>query len=151
MAAVLPDDVVFAGQKLRKSPGFTVVATVSLALAIGANTIIFSVAKQLLFDRLAVHDPGSLRLFTTTDGNFSYPVYQQLRAHNQVLGDILAFHSTGVNATLGENADRVPAAEVSGNYYDVLGVQPQLGRGIRPLDDTAGSEPVVVISDGLWQ
>src|SRR3954471_10093228 len=151
MAAVLPDDVVFAGRLLRKSPGFTVVATLSLALAIGANTIIFSVAKQLLFDRLAVPDPGSLRLFTTIDANFSYPVYQQLRAHNQVLGDILAFHSTGVNATLGDNAERVSADEVSGNYYDVLGVQPQLGRGIRPLDDTAGSEPVVVISDGLWQ
>src|SRR3954469_9829956 len=151
MAAVLPDDVVFAGRMLRKSPGFTVVATLSLALAIGANTTIFSVAKQLLFDRLAVPQPGSLRLFTATDANFSYPVYEQLRAHNQVLGDILAFHSTGVNATVGDSAERVAADEVSGNYYEVLGLQPQLGRGIRPLDDTPGSEPVVVISDGFWQ
>src|SRR3954468_4905711 len=95
MAAVLPDDVVFAGRLLRKSPGFTVVATLSLALAIGANTTIFSVAKQLLFDRLAGPDPGSLRVFPTTDASFSYPVYEQLRAHNQVLGDILAFHSIG--------------------------------------------------------
>src|SRR3954462_3323792 len=73
MAAVFPDDVVFAGRLLRKSPGFTVVATLSLALAIGANTIIFSVAKQLLFDRLPVPDPRSLRLVTTPPSNLSSP------------------------------------------------------------------------------
>ena len=56
-----------------------------------------------------------------------------------------------MNATVGDNAERVLAHEVSGNYYAVLGVQPQLGRGIRPADDTAGSEPVVVISDEFWE
>src|SRR4051812_5734962 len=120
-AAVLPGDLVFAGRLLRKSPSFTVVATISLALAIGANTAIFSIARQLLFDRLDVPDAGSLRLFTATDANFSHPVYEQLRAHNQVLGDLLAFHATAVNATVGDNAERVLAHEVSGNYYEVLG------------------------------
>ena len=86
----------------------------------------------------------------STDANFSYPTYEQLRAQNQVLGDLFAFHATAVNATVGDNAERVIAHEVSGNYYAVLGVQPQLGRAIRPVDDTAGSEAVVVISDEFW-
>lgn len=143
-------DVVFAARLLRKSPGFMLVATISLALAIGANTSVFSIAKQLLFERLDIPDAASLRLLTTTDANFSYPVYEQLRAQNHVLGDLLAFRATAVNATVGDYAERVLAHEVSGNYYDVLGVQPQLGRGIRPGDDTAGSEAVVVISDAFW-
>ena len=151
MPAVLPPEVVFAARLLRKSPGFTLVAVTSLALAIGANTTIFSVAKQLLFERLDVPNAANLRLLTSTDANFSYPIYEQLRAQNQVLGDLLAFHATAVNATVGENAERVLAHEVSGNYYAVLGVQPQLGRAIRPVDDTAGSEPVVVISDEFWE
>ncbi len=147
---MLQHDLVFAARLLRKSPGFTLVATISLALAIGANTSIFSIAKQLLFERLNIPHASSLRLLATTDAGFSYPVYEQLRAQNQVLGDLLAFHVTGVNATVGDNAERVIAHEVSGNYYDVLGVQPQLGRGLRPGDDTAGSEAVVVISDEFW-
>ena len=137
MFTALRTDLVFAARVLRKSPGFTLVAVASLALAIGANTAIFSVAKQLLFDRLAVADAASLRLLMSTDANFSYPIYEQLRAHNQGLGDLLAFHVTAVNATVGDNAERVIVHEVSGNYYAVLGVQPQLGRGIRPVDDTA--------------
>jgi predicted permease len=147
---MFPNDLVFAARLLRKSPGFALVATTSLALAIGANTSIFSIAKQLLLERLDVRDAASLRLLTTTDANFSYPVYEQLRAHNQVLGDLLAFRSTAVNATVGDNAERVLIHQVSGNYYEVLGVQPQIGRGIRPSDDTAGSEAVVVISDEFW-
>jgi MacB-like periplasmic core domain len=147
---MLLHDLVFAARLLRKSPGFTLVATISLALAIGANTSIFSIAKQLLFERLDVPDAASLRLLATTDANFSYPVYEQLRAQNRVLGDLLAFRATAVNATVGNNAERVQMHQVSGNYFDVLGVRPQLGRGIRPGDDTAASEAVVVISDAFW-
>jgi predicted permease len=143
-------DLVFAARVLRKSPGFTLVATISLALAIGANTTIFSIAKQLLFERLPIPDARSLRLLTATDASFSYPVYEELRAQNRVLGDLLAFHSTAANATAGDSAERVTLHEVSGNYYEVLGVRPQLGRGIRPLDDTPASETVAVISDGFW-
>jgi len=151
VSAVFPHDLVFAARLLRKNPGFTLVAAVSLALAIGANTTIFSVAKQLLFERLDIPDAANLRLLTSTDANFSYPMYERLRAQNQVLGDLLAFHATAVNATVGENAVRVLAHEVSANYYAVLRVRPQLGRAIHPVDDTAGSEPVVVISDEFWE
>ena len=151
MSIVLPPELVFAARALRRSRGFTVVAATSLALAIGANTTIFSVARQLLFERLDVPNAADLRLFMSTDASFSYPIYEQLRAQNQVLGDLVAFHSTAVNATIGDNAERVLADEVSGNYYAVLGVQPQIGRAIRPADDTAGGEPVVVISDEFWE
>jgi predicted permease len=148
----------YAARVLLKSRGFTAVASTSLALAIGANTTIFSVAKQLLYERLAVPHAANLRLLTWTGSRdhvpsvgFSYPVYEQLRAHTQVLGDLLAFHVTGVNATVGDDAQRVIIHEVSGNYYAVLGVEPQLGRAIAPADDTAASQPVVVISDGFWE
>src|SRR5438270_9820266 len=107
-------DVHYAARVLRKSRGFTLVAGASLALAIGANTAIFSVAKQLLFERLDVPHASSLRLLATTD--FSYRVYEHLRAQNTVLVDLLAFHATAANATVGDNAERVLLHEVSGNY-----------------------------------
>jgi predicted permease len=168
----LLQDVRYAARVLRKSGGFTLVASTSLALAIGANTTIFSVAKQLLYEWLDVPNASDLHLLTWTgtrdhvavhgvsgsslpggliaSAEFSYPVYQQLRAQNQVLGDLLVFHVTGMNATVGEDAQRVTAHEVSGNYYSVLGVLPQLGRAIEPADDTAAAETVAVISDEFW-
>jgi predicted permease len=145
---IVLSELAFAARLLRKSPGFTVVAVVSLALAIGANTTIFSVAQQLLFERLDVPHASSLRLLATTD--FSYPVYEHLRAQNTVLGDLLAFHATAANATVGDNAERVLLHEVSGNYYEVLGVRAQIGREIRPSDDMPGSPAVAMISDAFW-
>jgi predicted permease len=154
----LLQDVRYGARLLLRSRGFTVAAASSLALAIGANTTIFSVAKQLLYERLAVSHPAELRLLTWTgsrdrvpSSDFSYPIYQQLRANTQIVGDLLAFHVTAVNASEGDAAQRVLAHEVSGNYYAVLGVEPQLGRAIVPADDTAGSQPVVVISDEFWE
>jgi len=161
---------------LRKSPGFTAIAAISLALAIGANTTIFSVAKSLLYDRLGVPHAEQLRKLgwiggkdnavssmwgefdPAPDGSgmlgaiFSYPVYQQLRAHNQVMQDLLAYNEDSMNATVQGNARRTVVGMVSGNYFDVLETRPQLGRNIEPSDDKIGSaNPVAVISDGLWE
>jgi predicted permease len=168
-------DLRYGFRVLRKSSGFTAIAAVSLALAIGANTTIFSAAKQILYERLAVPHASELRLlrWTGTERHvavhhthgdydhlpggrvtspvFSYPVYEQLRAQNRVLGDMLAFRETGMNATIGEDAERVLAEMVSGNYYAVLDVQPELGRAIGPSDDSVNSAPVAVISDELWE
>jgi len=169
-------DLRYAARMLRKSPGFTTIATLSLALAIGANTTIFSAAKQILYDRLAVPHAADLRLLSwtgsknhvavhhihgdydslpggmVTSAAFSYPVYEQLRAESHVLGDLFAFKSTYMNATIGTQALRVSTEMVSGNYYSVLGVQAQLGRVIQPSDDAApGRGPVVVISDSFWE
>ncbi|MFZ0746521.1 MAG: ABC transporter permease [Terracidiphilus sp.] len=169
-------DLHFGVRMLRKSPGFTAIATVSLALAIGANTTIYSAARQVLYERLAVPHAADLRLLSWTGtqdhvvvqsiwGNydplpggmrtstaFSYPAYQQLRAQNRVLDDLIAFKVSGMNATVQDQARRVQTEMVSGNYFAVLGVRPQLGRAIQPSDDLVpGRSPVVVISDGLWE
>jgi predicted permease len=146
--AGLWSDLLLAARMLRRSRGFTIIAGASLALAIGANTTIFSVGKQLLFDRLDVPHASSLRLLATT--GLSYPVYEQLRAENTVLGDLLAFHPTAANVTVDDAAERVILHEVSGNYYDVLGVHAQIGRAIRPSDDRPGSPAVAMISDAFW-
>lgn len=170
----LLQDVRYAARVLRKSRVFTLISAASLALAIGANTTIFSVAKQLLYERLAVPHPGELRLlaWTGTQNNvlqqdgidgyeklpgglvssreFSYAVFEQLRSHREAFADLFAIHVTGVNATVGDDTQRVLTHEVSGNYYAALGVRPQLGRALSPADDMAGSQPVAVISDEYW-
>lgn len=169
-------DLRYGARRLRRSPGFTAVATISLALAIGANTTIFSVAKQVLYDRLAVPHAADLRLLAwtgtkshvavhhiwgdyaplpngrVTSSAFSYPVYRELRAQNNVLEDIFAFKETGMNATIAGNAQQAQVEMVSGNYYGVLGVKPALGRLIAPSDDSVpGQGAVAVISYGLWE
>jgi predicted permease len=168
-------DLRYGVRILRKSPGFTAIAATSLALAIGANTTIFSIAKQVLYDRLNVPHPEQLRMLRwngdgkeaihakwgyfdstgnggTTGSVFSYPAYRELRAHNQGMQDLLAFKTDGMNATIRGDAQRVQAEMVSGNYYAVLGVRPQLGRAIVPVDDSQpGSGAVAVISEGLWE
>ena len=105
-------------------------------------------------DHVAVHhvqgDEDPLPGGMETCAAFPYPVYHELRARNRVLGDLLAFHDAGMNATIRNQAQRVLGQMVSGNYYAVLGVRPQLGRGIEPADDQGAGEPVAVISDELW-
>lgn len=169
-------DLRYGARILRKSPGFAAIAASSLALAIGANTTIFSVAKQLLYDRLAVPNAAELRLLAWTGNEkkvavhsswgdynqlpggrvtstvFSYPVFQQLCAENRVLADLFAFKRTAMNATIRGNAQRVQGEMVSGMYYSDLGVQPVLGRGITPADDAKpGQGALAVISFGLWE
>lgn len=166
---VLGADLRYATRMLRKNPGFTFIAAASLALAIGANTTIFSIARQVLFQKLSVPHPEQLRLLGWADdrnvavhdmwGEFSsgmpttllsYPAYEQLRAHNQVLDDLFAFKEDSMNATIHGGAQRVDAVMVSGNYFGALGVGPELGRTILPGDDTSAAQ-VAVISDAVWQ
>jgi predicted permease len=171
-------DLRYAIRMLGRSPGFTAVAIASLALGIGANTIIFTLAKGVLLDRLAVPNPGQLRLFSiirsdhsplhrfwgdfypvpggqSITTSFSYPVYQLLRQQNlakPALEDLFAFKDiSSLTATIDNHADVVTGELVSGNYYQQLGIQPVLGRAIQPSDDaTPGSGAVATISDGLW-
>jgi predicted permease len=170
-------DVRYALRILRKSPGFAAIAICSLALAIGANTTIFSVANELLYARLGVPHPEQLRLLTATIGDedhsvvhdswggydrhpdgsirievFTYPIYQYLRQQNQLMQDIFAFKDLGhVNATVDGSAASLQLELVSGNFYQQMQVKPQLGRLILPSDDqTPGAGAVVVISDGYW-
>src|SRR5579862_1475197 len=170
------NDLQYGARVLRKSPGFTSIAVVSLALAIGANTSIFSLANQVLYARLGVSHPEWLRLLTVvTNGHsavhsswgsvspvagggrrfdqFTYPIYQQLRRENHVLDDIFGFkESIQANATIEGSAQAVRLELVSGNLYEQMGVRPVLGRPILPSDDqTPGAGAVATISEGLWE
>lgn len=169
-------DLRYAARVLRKSPGFTTIAVGSLALAIGANTTIFSIANTMLYERLGVPNPEQLRLFTLTGdknvavhsswgewnhlpggritfNSFTYPIYQQLKKDNRVLQDIFAFKDIGrANVTVDGDARAVQLELVSGNFYEQLQVTPARGRAILPADDaTPGSGAVAIISDGFWQ
>jgi predicted permease len=175
----LRDDLRYAIRMLRRSPGFTAVAVGSLALGIGANTIIFSLAKGVLLNRLAVPHSERLRVIalisnknsprhgswygqvSTSDGqqasaSFSYPIYQQMVEQNRAnadspLQDIFGLqHAGNPTITVDGHADVVSAEMVTGNYYQQVEVQPVLGRGIEPADDVPGGGQVAVISDGLW-
>jgi predicted permease len=168
-------DLRYGARILWKSPGFTAIAAISLALAIGANTTIFSVAKGFLYDRLNVPHPEQLRMFSWTGNDhavvhnfwgdfdsspntgisssaFSYPAFLELRAHNPMMQDLFAFKQDSMNATIRGTARRVRTEMVSGNYYSALGLRPELGRAIQPSDDAAaGTGTVAVISDSLWE
>jgi predicted permease len=166
-------DVTYALRMLKKSPGFAAVAIGSLALGIGANTAIFSIAKHVLLDRLNVPHAGELRLFAWRSGrdsvvhsswgdwdrgrdevtstSFSYPVYEQMRKENHALSDLFAFKNLGrLNVTVNNEAEVVQGDLVSGNFYEQMEIHPQLGRAIGPADDKVGAPPVATISDGYW-
>ena len=173
--SALSQDLRYGVRVLGKSRGFTAIAVASLALAIGANTTIFSVAKIMVYDRLNVPHAEQLRMlywqsaghsvvhrlwgeFRPAPGggskssSFSYPVYRELSAHNQAMQDLFAFQEDGMNATIHGTARRVRVEMVSGNYYSGLGVRPQLGRPIQPSDETVqGPGTVVIISEGIWE
>jgi len=167
-------DVRYSIRILGKSRGFTSIAAISLALAIGANTTIFSAMKRLLLDRLDVPHAEQLRLLhwhgdrntavtnmwgmsdNTPEGigaaSFSYPAFEQLRRDNHVLEDLFAFKDVGrMNATIGGDAQILQGELVSGNYFDQLQVQPQIGRPILAADDQIGAPAVALISAELWQ
>jgi predicted permease len=171
----LRGDLRYGFRILRKSPGFTSIAVASLALAIGANTTIFSVANEMLLEHLGVPHSSQLRLLSMSGdpkvvihmiwGNadelpdpqhqnqlvrydgFTYPIYQQLRANNHVLEDLFAFKDldSRVNVTVDGAVRPADAQLVSGNFYQQLQVQPVLGRSILPSDDGAPGTGTVAV------
>ena len=156
----LLQDVRYGVRMLRKNPGFTAVAVVTLALGIGVNTAIFSFADALLFRPLPVKDPARVvTLFRRSIqhpqdySSFSHPAFLDLRRSlREIFSDLLAYSSMPVNLSTEANNERVDGEIVSGNYFTVLGVTPALGRGFLPEEDeTAGTHPAAVISYGLWQ
>src|SRR5262245_41618908 len=151
-------DLRYALRTLRRNPGFAVVAALTLALGIGANTAIFSLIDAALLKMLPVKSPESLVLLRNADpgGDITplpYQVYTQLRDHNEVLSGALAYHPLRLTATVdGQPEPAVAGQLVSGNYFSVLGVNAALGRTIVPDDDRApGEAPVCVISYSYWR
>jgi predicted permease len=158
----LLQDLRYGMRLLRRSPGFTVVAVISLALGIGANTAIFSLIDAVLLRMLPVKEPEHLVVLNTldrgkTERDFSYPAYQRLRDQSGMITGMLAASNTDKVSILVSDqgtaeAELVGMKLVSGNYFSVLGVDAVLGRTLT-ADDTQlpGERPLAVISHGYWQ
>ena len=157
------NDLRFALRTLRRSPGFTLLAVLSLALGIGANTAIFSLVYQVALRSLPVRDPDALFSLATDDYSFgttrrdnnqsvfSYPMYEALRDHNVAFTGVIARVSFPATLAYGGDAVRTTAEVVSGNFFEVLGVRPALGRLLIRSDDAApGQNPVIVLSYAYW-
>jgi len=167
MTSRLFQDVRYAFRQLRKSPGFTAVATLTLALGIGANSAIFTVVNALLLKMLPVADPQHLVAVgdpSRTNGNsngtprtdiFSYPLYRVFRDENSVFSGLGAAATGRIEVNTGQGGPpdlKVRGRMVSGNYFTVLGLNPTAGRLFSDSDDTAeNANPVVVISYEYWQ
>ena len=140
----------FAVRSLTKSPVFTTVAVLSLALGIGANTAIFSLMDQILLRLLPIREPERIvqlnekgPMFGTTRGEktSSYPMYRDLRDQSTTFDGVIGRFPTSVALGYKGQTDRVNAEIVTGNYFDVLGVRPRLGRLITPEDDGKPGSP----------
>jgi predicted permease len=152
-------DLRYGLRMLAKNPGFTAIAVLTLALGIGANSTIFSWINSTMLNPI----PGQAHtgdLVTVMRGErsehptppFSYPDYVDLRARTQSLSGLLAYHDDYVSLTGAGKPERIYAATVSADYFEVLGVRPILGRGLLPdEEEKPGSMRSVVMSYGLWQ
>ena len=162
----LAQDLRYSARIFARQPGFTLIAVATLALGIGANTAIFSLFNQVLLKRLPVREahqlvilssPGERDGHVTSDApdngaTFSYPMYRDIREHNQVLTGLLAFFPVSLNIALQGQSERASGVLVSGNYFEVLGVRAASGRTLTPYDDvTSGAHPVAVLSHSFWQ
>jgi predicted permease len=142
-------DLRYGWRLLRKSPGFTAVAVLSLALGIGANTAIFSFANAILLKKLPVTDPDRL---VAIGRSVNYPFFRDLDRRNRVLAGLAGRFSIDLNLTVGGLTERTHGELVSGSYFRVLGVGAVLGRVLTEEDDGAeDAHPVCVISYDLWQ
>jgi predicted permease len=151
---ILVRDVRFGIRVLRKSPGFTIVAILTLAVAIGANALVFGVLDALILRPLNVPQPDSLYAIEHGSKNSpsqSYPDYLDLRDRNSSFEDLAGFTVAQVGLDAGQNPTRVWTEEVSGNYFDALGIRPYLGRFIHASDEHGpNSVPYIVLSYAYW-
>jgi predicted permease len=162
-------DIRYAFRGLLKRPVFSLVAIITLALGIGANTAIFTLVNAVLLKSLPVSKPEELVLFSDVRGEgtqqgdappgkwdlFSYDSYLYLRKQNQSFQDICAFRSgesrLSVTPAGSSNVQRAQGHLVSGNYFSVMGVQARLGRTLGPADDQPSAPPAAVVSYRYWQ
>jgi len=164
-------DLRFALRMLRKNPGFTAVAVLTLALGIGANTAIFTLLNAIMLQNLPVREPGQLVLFyqginqgvyrgdMDLPGNvFSYPAWEYIRNHNESFESLCAFRQGSDRMRLQQRgpseaapSENAKAHLVSGSYFSTLGVRAAAGRILVPEDDTPAASPVGVISHSFWR
>ncbi len=155
-------DIRYALRGLRKSPGFALVAIITLALGIGANTAIFTVVNAVFFHGIPVSNPEKLvELFTVDERKLvatvnyfplSFPNAQDIQRRVQSFSGVSYFLGAGVSMTVNGVPDQFNANLVSGNYFDVLGVHAAMGRTFLPQEDAQpGAGPVIVLDHGFWE
>ncbi len=157
----LPQDIRYTLRLLRQSPVFTAVAVGSLALGIGANTAIFTLVNAVLLRWLPVQNPQELVVLARNPNRpnpgFNYPDYRYIRDHNQSYSGVVAFSNGGRPTSFslpgkGGSTQLVSMSMVSGNFFDVLGITPALGRVFNPGDnEKEGASPYAVLSYGFWK
>src|SRR5215475_4841248 len=151
---ILLQDLRFSLRLLRRSPGFAVTAVLTLALAIGANSVVFSVMNAFILNPLNVPQAESLYAVWRVNVNSayqSYPDYIDLRDRNRSFDSLAAYNIAQAGLDTGENPSRVWVYATSGNYFDVLGIQPYLGQFFHPSDEHGpNSAPYIVLSYGYW-
>ncbi|MBZ5490401.1 MAG: ABC transporter permease [Acidobacteriia bacterium] len=154
----LIQDIRFGLRLLRKNPGFTVVAVLTLALGIGVNTVIFSVINSVLLHSLPFRDPDSLVKVRIddpgvglTDMFCSVPEWKDLQTRPGVFEDVVLIGGGSVNLTGSKEPERLEFVNVTPNYFTLLGAKPQIGRLFGPQDFALGFAEAAVISDGLWR
>jgi putative ABC transport system permease protein len=153
----MPKDLLYGFRMLAKSPGFTIVALLSLALGIGANTAIFSVVHRVLLHPVAYPEPDRLLVVWNTNPSLgirqsvaSVPDFEDWKAQNHVFEQMAALQSGSANITGIQTPERVQVFEATPNVFSMFGMQPELGRGFVPEDQREGRR-VVVLDHAFWQ
>jgi putative ABC transport system permease protein len=149
-------DLRFGLRMLARSPGFTVIAIITLGLGIGANTAIFSVVNGVLLHTFAYPNPGQLVFMTehsqqVPDMSVSYLDYLDWQKQNTIFGSLAAVQGANFNLTGVEPPVRLSGWNVSANFFSTLGVKPVLGRDFLAAEDAPNGNPVGIISYSLWQ
>jgi predicted permease len=152
----LLQDLSYALRQLRKNPGFTVVAVVTLALGIGANTAIFSVVEGVVLAPLPYFQPDRLVMIWETNPRFprvwnSYPNFQDWQRSTRSLQQLAAFREQGVDLTYPGAASHIKDSQISSGFFRTLGMELPLGREFTPQEDQPGGAPTVVISNHFWR
>src|SRR5215510_2043321 len=151
-------DLRFGARMLLKNPGFTLIAVITLALGIGANTTIFSVVDAVLLRPLPYQNPeqlvmiwGKLLVYVSGDVPASAPEFTDYRNENSVFSSIAAYTSSSFNLTGAGEPERIVGTFVSASLFPLLNVQPALGRAFLNEEDRPGHDRVVILSHGLWR
>jgi predicted permease len=155
---ILFNDIRYAFRIMRKSPGFTLIIILTLALGIGANTSIFSIVNAVLLRSLPYYDPGRLVKITFNnpgidlhDVRFSVPELEDLKSRADIFKEVSVVFAGSTNLTGGTQPERLEMLEVSPNYFSMLGTAPEIGRLFGPQDFALGFAEATVISDSLWR
>jgi predicted permease len=152
----LMQDLRYAVRMLAKSPMFTAIAVLTLALGIGGNTAIFSVVNAVLLKPLPYSNPNQLAILSEKSPEFpemsvAYPNFEEWRDQSQTFAQMAAFRAESFSLAGGGKAEHVRAREASASFLTLLGVHPLLGRNFLPEEDRAGAAPVAILGYGLWQ